>query len=411
MSETVVALVRHRGRVLLTRSPDEPWDAVTTATGDTARRAVRDRLGVETTTVRTGGSLTVEDRQIRPVLLEVAESAHADGFPALEGAAEAVEWEWVHPPAILRRETAPGLWRAYERVGPTLRTVVADDEHGSTWLSVRALEVLRDRAGLLAAREPGADWSELSDLADRLRGARPGMAAVANRLNRAMDAATARTAAAVERATAEAVDDAVDADDEAAARASERIAGETVLTLSRSGTVLQALRAGDPAAVYVAESRPAREGVDVAAELARAGERTVLHTEAAVGSVLADRVDAVLVGADAVRADGAVVNKTGTRTIATVAAHEDVPVYVVAAVDKVATGPIRTETGPADGLYDGDAPVETYDPLFDVTPPDLVAGLVTERGVLSTAAVREVADELAAAAEWDADDEREDRDR
>lgn len=437
---------------MLVRS-GERWDALsTTSEGDesdetAAWRHVHDQVGVETTVVRSGGTLQVDGRTIRPFLLEVetdvgqaggypipavarddtAEEGRPDaendstdgGVPAAggdesagdDGRAEADrelgqkrEWEWAHPPAILRRETVPGLWRAYERVGPTLRTVVADDEHGSTWLSIRAVEALRDRAGLLAVRSEAndpADWSELADLADRLRTARPGMAAVENRVNRAMAAATAQTATAVETGAVDAVDRAVDADREAADEAADRVADRAVVTLSRSETVLRTLRLGDPEVVYITESRPAREGVDVAEELARSGERVVLHTDAAVGTVLSERATVAVVGADAVRPDGTVVNKTGTRTLAVAAEYEDVPLYVVAASDKVATGPLRVEAGSSDTLYDGEAPVETYDPTFDVTPPDLVDGVVTERGLLSTDEVGDLAEELAALADWD----------
>jgi len=424
MTDSVVAFLRHRGRVLLVRTPAGHWDALTARPSGqespetAAWRRVHDLVGVEATVARSGGTLRLDDRTVVPVLVDVDERPTADpgAFPEPQpspgdgvddGSDREDEWEWVHPPAILRRETAPDLWRAYERVAPTLRTVAADDEHGSTWLSVRALEVLRDRAGLLAVRGDGEDWTELADLADRLRSARPGMAAVRNRVDRAMDAADARTAEAVERAGVAAVEGAIEADHEAARRAADRV-GEAVLTLSRSGTVLRALHAADPETVFVAESRPAREGVGVAETLARAGTRVVLHTDAASGSVLADRVDTVLVGADAVHDDGSVVNKTGTRTVAAVAAHEDVPVYAVAATAKVATGPVRTESGPGSDLYDGDAAVETHDPVFDVTPPTLLDGVVTERGVLSADGVAEVARELSAVVDW-ADDETPER--
>lgn len=408
MTDSVVVFLRHRGQVLLVRE-SETWDALTARpTGQespetAAWRRVHDTVGVESTVARSGGTLRLETRTVVPVLVDVDErpGAAPDEYPTPQAFDDREwEWEWVHPPAVLRRETTSGLWRAYERVAPTLRTVVADDEHGSTWLSVRTLEALRDRAGLLAARGDGDDWPEVADLADRLRSARPGMAAVRNRVNRAMDDADARTAAAVERATVEAIERAVVADHEAAQRAADR-AAKRVLTLSRSGTVLRALHAADAETVFVAESRPAREGVEVAETLARDGTHVVVHTDAASGSVLADRVDAVLVGADAVREDGAVVNKTGTRTVAAAAAYEEVPVYAVAASAKVATGPVRLESGPGDDLYDGDAPVETHDPVFDVTPPDLVEGVITERGVLSAADVEALATDLAAAADWD----------
>lgn len=120
-----------------------------------------------------------------------------------------------------------------------------------------------------------------------------------------------------------------------------------------------------------------------------------VHTDAAVGHVLATGpVDCVLVGADAVLADGRVVNKTGTRLAALAADREGVPLYVVCAADKVTrSDEPHLEAGPAKAVYDGDAPLSVLNPTFDVTPADLVTGVLTERGVLDTAAVREVAAE------------------
>ncbi|MEF8830310.1 MAG: initiation factor 2B, partial [Halobacteriales archaeon] len=206
----------------------------------------------------------------------------------------------------------------------------------------------------------------------------------------------------------------------AAAEAGTLLDGERVLTLSRSGTVLAALWAGDPDGVVVAESRPGGEGADVAKALAAELDVT-LCPDAAVAQVLAglpdasseDRdggIDVVLVGADAVLADGGVVNKVGTRASALAAAREGVACYAVAARAKVAPGRESGEgngrypsLGAADpaGVYDGDAALDVAAPLFDVTPPDLLDGVVTEDGVLGAGEIAAVAAEHRAFADWD----------
>jgi translation initiation factor 2B subunit (eIF-2B alpha/beta/delta family) len=423
-TDVVTCFLRNDGRVLLNRraedAPTYPgrWAGVSGAIEPAetpeaaAYREVAEETGVDDPDpVRSGGVLSVEDDaagrtwNVHPFLFDV-------DTRAVEDSKEYADLEWVHPPAILRRETVPALWRAYERVAPTVRSVAADDEHGSAYVSVRALEVLRDRAGRLAT--DAGDWDELADLARRLRTARPDMSALANRIDRAMAAASEdveagegtpgvekRTPAAVERAATDGIDRALMADETAANNATDRIDGECVLTLSRSGTVLSVLRRGDPAAVFVAESRPGGEGIAVAEALA-ADATVTLHADAAVADVLARRdVDLVLVGVDTVREDGGVVNKVGTRGAALAADHEDVPLLAVAASDKIATGPVPLESTANGGLYDGDAPVHTHDPLFDETPPALVSGVVTERGTLPPSAVSEVAAELRALSRWD----------
>jgi 8-oxo-dGTP pyrophosphatase MutT (NUDIX family) len=90
---------------------------------------------------------------------------------------ETDEIEWVHPTEILPRETVPQLWTSYSRVSPTIQQIAKDTEHGSAYLSVRALELLRDRAGSFAAQGDGG-WSELSAIANALLDARPSMAVI-----------------------------------------------------------------------------------------------------------------------------------------------------------------------------------------------------------------------------------------
>jgi translation initiation factor 2B subunit (eIF-2B alpha/beta/delta family) len=327
--------------------------------------------------------------------------------------------EWVPPTELLRRETVPRLFETYQRVAPTVQSVAADDEHGAATLSVRALAVLRDRAGLLAA-EGETDLDELRSLGDRLREARPSMPVLRNRVNRALaeggafDAAgstadagpAAATPAAVERAATDGINRALAADAEAAMRAAGLVSGWHVLTLSRSGTVLDALAADTVSAISIAESRPAREGIGVAEELASEPAESendssapiTVHTDAAIAHRLAAAdVDAVLVGADAILPDGRVVNKTGTRGAAIAAAREGVPVYVAAATDKVTTREaVALESGHPSAVYEGTAPIDVANPTFDVTPAETIAGIVTERGVLEVDAVTEVAEELRA---------------
>ena len=405
MPHVVTCFLRHRTHVLLGRRSDAVgtyagrWAGISGyVEGDPAnaesdaRREIHEETGVESATlVRAGDPLDVRDSDrtwtVHPFLFEVPERD-------IDPNEELGVHEWVSPPAIRERETVPGLWDAYTAVGPTVETVATDDAHGSAWISVRALDALRDRAAVAETADA------VVAVARELRDARPSMAAVANRVNRVLAEAD-RTPAAVRERAQEAAEAALDADDAAAARAAERC-GASVATLSRSGTVRAALREATPS-VLIGESRPAREGVDVAADLADDGLDVTLTTDAALSSELAAHdPDTVLVGADAVLADGSVGNKVGTRGLALAAAREDVPVYAVAAADKVRPDErFEGETGADADLYDGPAPVTVANPIFDRTPADLVTGVITERGVLDAAGVEEVAAEHETHARWD----------
>lgn len=310
---------------------------------------------------------------------------------------ETATFEWVSPTAIRRRETVPDLWQSYDHVRPTAKSVAADRTHGSAYVSVRALEVLRDEAGLAAER--GGDWGRVAGTARELRAARPTMTALGNRINRAMAAAADRTPRAVERAASDAIETALDADDAAAAAAATVVDGGRLVTLSRSGTVERALALADPESVLVAESRPGGEGVGVAERLAPAHDVTLCPDAALAHELSTDAYDAVLVGADTVLPDGRVLNKTGTRAVALAADHEGVPLYAVAAAAKVSPDPDPRFESAAD-VYDGSADVSVRAPLFDVTPAALLAGVVTEDGLLDADDVMAVAERHRARADW-----------
>jgi translation initiation factor 2B subunit (eIF-2B alpha/beta/delta family)/8-oxo-dGTP pyrophosphatase MutT (NUDIX family) len=414
----VTCFLRREGEVLLFRRAS---DAGTypgrrgTVTGyvehedplSTARMEIREETALaDFELARRGEPVTVRDHDldrewtVHPFLFDA-------GGREVRTNEETATAEWTAPTAILRRETVPDLWRSYDRVRPTPETIAGDEAHGSAYLSIRALEVLRDEAGLSTTRDDGID--AVRSAARDLLAARPGMAALRNRVNRVL--ADAGTPSAVEAAAVSGIERAIEADGEAARRAAGTIEGH-VLTLSWSGTVLDALRAAREN-VTVAESRPAREGIDAAESLADAGLDVRVCTDAAMARLLAtDGVDAhenaatgpidcVLVGADTVLPDGRVVNKTGTRTAAIAADRDGVPVYAVAATDKISTdATVHLESGPPEAVYDGTRAIQAANPTFDVTPAEHVAGVITERGVLSADDVGEVADELRDLAAW-----------
>ncbi len=102
---------------------------------------------------------------------------------------------------------------------------------------------------------------------------------------------------------------------------------------------------------------------------------------------------AVLVGADRIAADGATANKVGTYPLAVLAARHGVPFLVVAPTSTVDMevahgGGIPIEERDPDevrrlhGVPVAPAEVEVFNPAFDVTPPELITAIVTERGVV-----------------------------
>ena len=403
-----VAFLRHDAAILLTRyrgpieAFDGRWAGLVGAADGNADGPEDAGLPEGATPVRSGDPFTVgvdgTECTIQPALFECP-SRDVD-LP--DGATDP---EWVPATGIHRRETIPGLWRAYDRVRPTPATLSADAEHGSGYISIRAMEVVRDAAGTLRAEGVAADaaWADLTAVAEGVLAARPSMAALRTRVDRILSRAAAgdRTPATVESIAIEVIDAALDADRRAAETAKPLVEGETALTLSRSGTVLPVLE-GAPARVVVAESRPDREGIGVAERVAEAGVESAVCVDAAIAHVLAtEPVDAVVLGADTVLADGTLINKVGSRAAAIAANETEVPVYVVTSSDKIS--PDRTptfEAGPTEAVYDGDRAIDVHNPTFDATPPAYVTGFLTEDGRLDPAEVADVAAEHAALAGW-----------
>jgi methylthioribose-1-phosphate isomerase len=137
--------------------------------------------------------------------------------------------------------------------------------------------------------------------------------------------------------------------------------------------------------VWVDETRPLLQGARLTAwELGRAGvPNTVIVDSAAASLMAAGEIDAVLVGADRIAANGDVANKIGTYSLAVLARHHGIPLYVVAPSSTI-------DLAAPDGAS---IPVELRDPAevtprfparnpaFDVTPAALIAAIVTEAGV------------------------------
>jgi methylthioribose-1-phosphate isomerase len=137
--------------------------------------------------------------------------------------------------------------------------------------------------------------------------------------------------------------------------------------------------------VLVDETRPLLQGSRLTAwELERAEIPHMVIADSAAGSLMArGEVDLVVTGADRIAANGDTANKIGTYSLAVLAAHHDIPFYVVAP-----SSTLDRETPDGSGI-----PIEERDPAeltsrfparnpaFDVTPAALIGAIVTEDGV------------------------------
>jgi methylthioribose-1-phosphate isomerase len=160
------------------------------------------------------------------------------------------------------------------------------------------------------------------------------------------------------------------------------------------GVIRSAARLGKIVTVFADETRPWLQGARLTAwELLQDGIPTTLIADNMAGHLMArGEINAVVVGADRIAANGDVANKIGTYTVAVLAKEHAIPFYVAAPVSTfdlaTATGAgIPIEERPADevthvaGRRVAPEGVAVRNPAFDVTPHRYVTAIVCERGV------------------------------
>jgi methylthioribose-1-phosphate isomerase len=171
------------------------------------------------------------------------------------------------------------------------------------------------------------------------------------------------------------------------------------LATGGAGTALAAIyeaaAQGKALRVYADETRPLLQGARLTAwELMQAGIDVTLICDNMAAQVMREgRVRHVIVGADRIAANGDTANKIGTYGVALLAAAHNIPFYVAApsstfdlSIPDGSKIPIEQRGEPeiTEGFGRRTAPagVKVYNPAFDVTPARLIAGIVTEKGLI-----------------------------
>lgn len=163
------------------------------------------------------------------------------------------------------------------------------------------------------------------------------------------------------------------------------------------GTALGVIRAtkesGKNVKVIATETRPVQQGSRLTAfELKHDGFDVSLIPDTAVGYSMANKlVNKVVVGADRIVKTGHVFNKIGTYQVATMAKQHGIPFYVAAPLStfdmkndhkevtiEMREGSEVTQTGGKKTAPDG---INVINPAFDMTPPELISGIITEKGI------------------------------
>lgn len=280
-----------------------------------------------------------------------------------------------------------------------------DRTHGAIELARQTLGVFRTAAERSQVATSELFLEEIGEIGQELISARPPMAPIRNIVNRLLEEISGRVAAGdvglLREFTLSRIDELISESLQALAKiisyGRDLIAeGDRIMTHSYSSTVSALLeeissRGGD-IEVVVTRSGPGRTGEEIAQRLGDSGLPVTFIDDTAAGFYI-PAVSKVLLGADTVSAAG-VLNGVGSYQLAVLAARHSVPVYVLADTLKFNETPEhrefdvedrdRAELADPAGLA---RTVSIRNPHFDVTPLELVTGVVTEQGLMTPDAV------------------------
>ncbi len=147
--------------------------------------------------------------------------------------------------------------------------------------------------------------------------------------------------------------------------------------------------------IYADETRPLLQGSRLTATELMAGHIPccLIADDMAASVMKLKHIDAIIVGADRIAANGDTANKIGTYGLAVMAQYHHIPFYIAAPFStfdfSIQTGEeiVIEERNPEEirkinGMYSAPIDVPVYNPAFDVTPATLISGIITEKGVL-----------------------------
>lgn len=272
---------------------------------------------------------------------------------------------------------------------------------GAGRIARAAAEALRDHARGYPGTDPAGFIQSMEEAAALLIASRPTAVSLPNAVHRVMAGAGFATSLSEERDGICQRAGAFIASSESAVRQIAEIGarhihdGDVILTHCNSeaalSCIISAHRSGKSVTVFATEVRPRNQGLITIRALNDAGVKTNFIVDSAVRSFIHD-VDLVIVGADAVTVNGAVVNKIGTSQVAHTAKEARVNVVVAAETYKFAPRTIMgeliaIEERPAEEILAAEVArslpnVTVRNPAFDVTPAEFIDMIVTEEGAI-----------------------------
>jgi eIF-2B alpha/beta/delta-like uncharacterized protein len=280
-----------------------------------------------------------------------------------------------------------------------IQVIEEDNIHGADWLSNAAIGVLITASLREEADSVDMLHEKLWSIGVELASTRPSMASLANKigylfneLDKVSELKTYRSK------VSEVGTEIINSSRTNKKRIAEHLKSvasdaKSVFTYSYSGTVVDVIRENGYKNIVVTESRPMMEGKRLAKEMGEEGFKVLLVVDGAAGMYVT-AADICLIGADSVQYNGSAVNKVGSKLLGYAAKDQGVPFYVLCDTSKFNVlnylgASIQLEAKTPDEVSEPLRNVTIKNPYFEVVPPELITGVITEEGLMEPLDIRQ----------------------
>ena len=284
------------------------------------------------------------------------------------------------------------------KVEETAAKITSMEIRGAGKIARAAAQALLDFVEALPEHDPNQFIDALTNAKEILHNTRPTAVSLTNALDFVMMGAKGETIEEIKTGVQNAAERFITNSE----KSLETIAGtcakkikenSTILTHCNSKAALQGIvkahSQGKHLSVYATETRPWRQGLITAQELADAGVKVTLIVDSATRFFMPD-IDMVIIGADTVTVEGTVINKIGTSQVALCAHEHCVPVIVCAESYKFSRASLQGENVEIEERDITEVVennklkgVNIRNPVFDATPAKYISAIITEFGTIS----------------------------
>jgi translation initiation factor 2B subunit (eIF-2B alpha/beta/delta family) len=279
-----------------------------------------------------------------------------------------------------------------------IQNIAKNHIHGADWLSNEAIRILIKANSIEKADSADVIHERLWDIGVRLANTRPSMSSIANKIGYLFNELDKVDTLNEYRSRFSEIGNKIinnsSKNRKLIAEHLEMLAKEveSIFTYSYSSTVLDVIREIGYTNILITESRPMLEGRQLAKELGEEGFEVLLVVDGAAAMYI-ESADICLLGADSVQFNGSVINKVGSKLLGYAAKDQGIPLYILCDTYKFNVlnylgDSIILEEKDSEEVSEPLKNVTIKNPYFEVIPPKLITGVITEEGFMEPLDIR-----------------------